>query len=129
VEDNTISKTKKARMSRKLKAILIVLFDIHGIVVAQWVPSDQVVNQHHLTEVLTKLRERVRTKRPEVWRNCSILHQANAPAHNTLPVKQVLANKNVTALKHPPYSLPATSTCSQISSQCSKEPILCWQKV
>jgi hypothetical protein len=29
----------------KFKAILIVFFDIHGIVIAEWVPSGQAVNQ------------------------------------------------------------------------------------
>jgi hypothetical protein len=30
-----------------LKAILVIFFDIHGIVMAEWVPNGQVVNQHH----------------------------------------------------------------------------------
>jgi len=38
-------KKKKARMSRsKFKAMLIVFFDIQGIVMAEWVPSGQAVN-------------------------------------------------------------------------------------
>jgi len=36
---------KKARMIRsKFKAMLIVFFDIQGIVMAEWVPSGQTVN-------------------------------------------------------------------------------------
>ena len=50
---------KKAFMSRsKFKAMLIVFFDIQGIVMAEWVPSGQTVNQQYYIEVLTKLRER-----------------------------------------------------------------------
>jgi hypothetical protein len=30
---------------------------------------------------LTKLRERVKRKRPELWRNSWILRQDNTPAH------------------------------------------------
>jgi hypothetical protein len=38
-------KKKKARMSHsKFKAMLIVFFDIQGIVKAEWVPSGQTVN-------------------------------------------------------------------------------------
>jgi hypothetical protein len=81
-----------------------VFFDIQGIVMAEWVPSGQTVNQHYYIEVLTKLRERVRRKRPELWQNGWILHQDNAPAHNALSVKQCLANKNITVIEHPPYS-------------------------
>jgi len=39
---------KKARMSRsKFKAMLIVFFDIQGIVMAEWAPSGQMVNQQY----------------------------------------------------------------------------------
>jgi len=53
-------------MSRsKFKAMLIVFFDIRGIVMAEWVSSGQTVNQQYYIEVLTKLHEHVRRKRPE----------------------------------------------------------------
>jgi len=55
---------KKARISHlRFKAMLIVFFDIQGIVMAEQVPSGQTVNQQYYTEVLTKLLERVRRKR------------------------------------------------------------------
>jgi len=96
---------QKAHISlSKFKAMLIVLFDIQGIVMAEWVPSGQTVNQQYYIEVLTKLREGVRRKRPELWRNGRILRQDNVPAQNALSVKQFLANKNITVLKHPPNS-------------------------
>jgi len=98
-------------MSRsKFMAMLIVFFNIQGIVMAEWVPSGQTVNQRYYIEVLTKLLERVRWKRPEFWRNGSILHQDNAPAHIALSVKQFLANKNISVLEHPPYS-PDLALC------------------
>ena len=95
----------------KLKAMLIVFFDIQGIEMAEWVPSGQMVNQQYYIEVLTKLHEHVRKKRPELWRNRWILHQDNAPAQNALPVKQFLATKNITVLEHPPYS-PDLAPCN-----------------
>jgi hypothetical protein len=59
---------KKAYMSRsKFKGMLIVFFDIQRILIAEWVPSGQTVNQQYYIEVLTKLRERVRRKRLEIW--------------------------------------------------------------
>jgi len=102
---------KKASMSRsKFKDVLIDFFDIQGTVMAEWVPRGQTVNQQYYIEVLTKLLERVRRKRPELWRNRWILHQDNAPAHNALSVKQFLANKNITVLEHPPNS-PDLAPC------------------
>jgi hypothetical protein len=45
-------------------------------------------------------------KRPEIWTTYSwfLLHD-NAPAHQTVVLKDFLAKDNATALHHPPYSL------------------------
>ena len=93
---------------------------------AEWVPTGQMVNQQYYIEVLTKLHERVRRKRPVLWKKGWILHQDKAPAYNALSVKQFLANKNITVLEHPPYS-PDLASCDFcfFPLQCSKEPILC----
>ena len=77
---------------------------------AEWVPSGQKVNQQYCIEVLTKLHERVRRNRPELWRNVWILHQDNAPGNNALSVKLFLANKNISMLEHPPHS-PDLAPC------------------
>ena len=57
-----------------------------------------------------KLRERVRRKWPELWRNGWILHQYNVPAHSALSVKQFLSSRNITVLEHQPYS-PDLAPC------------------
>ena len=88
---------RQRKLRLKFKAMLIVFFDIRVIVTAEWVPSGQMVNQQYYIEVLTKLCECVRRKRLELWRNRWILHQDNAPAHNALSVKKILANKKITA--------------------------------
>jgi hypothetical protein len=49
-----------------VKAMMIVFFTIRGIIMIEWVPEGQTVNQSYDLEVLTKLRERVRKKRPEL---------------------------------------------------------------
>jgi len=123
-------------MQRKLLSkfidMLIVFFDIHSIVMTEWVASVQTVNQQYYIEFLTKLRQRVRRKRPEFWGNWWILHQDNAPAHNALPVKQFLANKNTTVPEHPPYS-PDRAACEfYLSSKIkvlSKKPVFCRWKM
>ncbi|GFX37903.1 protein GVQW3 [Trichonephila clavipes] len=59
----TSPRAKKARMSKsKFKAMMIVFFDIHGIVYLHWVPEGQTINQHYYLEVLGNLRERIRKK-------------------------------------------------------------------
>ena len=59
---------KKAQQSKsKFKAMVILFFDIWGIVYVDWVPEGQTVNQVYYKGVLTNLREWVRRRRPEMW--------------------------------------------------------------
>ena len=46
---------RQRKLLSKCKAMLIVFFDIQGTVMAEWVPSGQMVNQQRYIEVLTKL--------------------------------------------------------------------------
>jgi len=103
---------KKARQRiSKFKATMIVFFDIRRIVHVDWVPEGQTVNKVYYKEVLTNLREWLRRRRPEMWKNVSwVLHQDNAPAHNTLSVKRFLTKQKITVLEHPPYS-PELASC------------------
>jgi hypothetical protein len=52
--------------SKTFTDMLIVFFHFEGIVMVEWVPSGQTVSQQYYIEVLPKLRERVRRKRPEL---------------------------------------------------------------
>jgi hypothetical protein len=45
-----------------------------------------------------------------LWKKSWILHQSNAPDHNTLTVKQFLADKCIPVLEHPAYS-PDLAPC------------------
>jgi histone-lysine N-methyltransferase SETMAR len=104
-------KMKKARHSKsKFKAMLIVFFDIKGVIFQHWVPEGRTVNQHYYKNVLQNLRERIRRKRPKLWKNGFILHQDNAPAHTALSVKQFLVEKQTAVLEHHPYS-PDLAPC------------------
>ena len=63
--------------------------DIRGLVHYEFVPTGQTVNQVYYLEVLKRLSEKVRRKRPERFANNSrILHHDNAPAHTALFVRQ-----------------------------------------
>jgi histone-lysine N-methyltransferase SETMAR len=107
----TLQDQKKTRMSKsKIKTMLVVFFNIQGIIMTQYVPPSQTVNQTYYIELLTKLRGKIRRKRLELWKNGWILHQHNAPVHNALLVWQFLAKKQVPVLHHVPYS-PDLAPC------------------
>jgi len=50
-----------------MKTILITFFDVKGIIHFEFIIQDQTVNQVHYVEILKRLRETVRPKRPEIW--------------------------------------------------------------
>jgi hypothetical protein len=43
-------------------------------------------------------------KSPELWPNDWILHHDSTQAHKALSVKQLLNQKSITGMEHPPYS-------------------------
>jgi len=59
---------KKAHMQKsKLKKIFICFFDQEGIVHREFVPPGMTVNADFYCDVLRRLRENVRRKRPQKW--------------------------------------------------------------
>jgi hypothetical protein len=61
---------KKAHKVRSnVKCMLTVFFDIQGIVHKQFAPPGQTVNGKVCCEVLKRLREDIRCKRPDKWKN------------------------------------------------------------
>jgi len=71
----------------RVKTMLLTFFDIRRIVYCEFVPTGQTVNQVCYLEVLGRLCEKVRRKRPELFANNSwILDHDNAPAHTVLSV-------------------------------------------
>jgi len=88
-----------------IKSMLICFFDQKGIVHKEFVPPGQTVNAAFYVEVLKRLWENVRRKRPDQWQNNTcLLHHYNAPAHATLLTRRFLTDNNMTVVPHPPYS-------------------------
>ena len=97
---------KKARMSRsKINVMLVVFFNWKGIVHHGFIPRDQMVNKQLYHEVLARLRDAVRRKRPELRENQTwMLHHDIAPAHASLLIRSYLAKHQTSVVPHPPYS-------------------------
>jgi glutamine synthetase len=53
-------------MKSEVKSMLIIFFDIKGIVKKKSVPADQTVNSSYYCDVLLRLRENARRLRPEL---------------------------------------------------------------
>jgi transposase len=84
--------------------MLACFFYHKGIVHYEFIAQGQTVNQQRSLEVLTRLRESVRRKRPELWPDKWILHDDKAPTPDALRVREFLSKKSITKMGHPPYS-------------------------
>jgi len=90
--------------------MMIVFFDLDGIMLAEFVPRNTTVYSEYYKGLLGRLRNDVRRKRPEKWANSFFLHRDNSPCHASLMVWQFLSNENITMCPHPPYS-PDLAPC------------------
>ena len=71
-------------------------FDIWEVIYIDWVPKGQTVSHVYYKNLLKVLYERVRLRRPDLWKNASwILPQENTLAHSALSVKRYLAKNNI----------------------------------
>ncbi|KAJ4431310.1 hypothetical protein ANN_19907 [Periplaneta americana] len=71
----------------------------------KFIPQDATVDKILYKEILGRLRNSLRRKRPELWhrKNWLLLHD-NAPAHRSILVQEELARQQVAVLPHLPYS-------------------------
>ena len=77
----------------------------------EFVPPGQTVNWNFHCEVLRRVRENVRHKWPEIWKNGDwLLHHDNALVHTLLVVWEFLTKNNMTTVPHPVYS-PHPAPC------------------
>ncbi|UYV75591.1 hypothetical protein LAZ67_13000681 [Cordylochernes scorpioides] len=101
---------KKARMSKlRIKTMIIVFFDIRGIVHCEFVPQGQTVNSAFYLEVLRRLKRRIARVRTDIKHTVK-LHHDNATSHTAFMITNFLARSNTSVIPHPPYS-PDLAPC------------------
>ena len=94
-----------------IKSMLIIFFDCEGVVHYEFAPRGQTINTEYYVEVLKKLCDAVRRKRPRFWSSGNWLpHHDNAPAHLSNLVQQFLAKHKIVQLRQPPHS-PKIAPC------------------
>ena len=102
----TSPRPKKARqVKNNVKSMIITFFDVKVIVHKEFVPTGQNVNSGFYCDVLRRLRENVRRRRPELCREQTwLLHRDSAPSHTSVVTQQFLAKNKMAVIPHPPYS-------------------------
>ncbi|UYV84244.1 hypothetical protein LAZ67_X001650 [Cordylochernes scorpioides] len=106
------TKTEKAGQVRSnVKVLLTVFFDCRGVVHHEFLPQGRTVNKEYYLQVLRNLREAIRQKRSDLWKDKNwLLHHDNALAHTSLLVRDFLAKNNTLIMPQPPYS-PDLAPC------------------
>ena len=105
---------KKARQScSATKSMLIVFYDIRGIVHHEFAPEGQTVNTKFYCNILRCLREDIWRKWPELWRVGNwLLHSDNTPSHRALVTCEFITRNIIITLPHPPYQIWPLATSS-----------------
>ncbi|GFW82211.1 mariner mos1 transposase [Trichonephila clavipes] len=92
---------KKARMSKScIKTMIIVFFDIRGIVHCEFVPQGQTVNSAFYLEVLRRLKCRIARVTADI-KDTVKLHHDNATSHTAFIITNFLVQSNSPVISHP----------------------------
>jgi hypothetical protein len=94
----TVSSPRPKIPTVKIKSQNVFLtFYVRGYVHYGFVPNGQIIDQVYYLEVLEKMRENVRRKRPERFGyNSWTMKHDNAPGHTSLSVRALLVSKQIT---------------------------------
>ena len=119
VKNVAANKKKACQVRSHVKVMLTVFFDSMGVVNHEFLPQGRTVNKEYYLEVTQRLREAVRKKRPDAWRENRWMLHDNAPSHSSYLVRDFLAKHATTVLPQPPYSpdLAPADFCFQSSNQ------------
>jgi hypothetical protein len=87
--------------------MLIIFFDIKGIVNKESVLAGQTVNSAYYCDVLRPLSENLRRLRPELWQQKNwLLDHDNTPSHTSFFTREFLTKNNMTVILHSPDLAP-----------------------
>jgi histone-lysine N-methyltransferase SETMAR len=91
-----------SRSTKKFKVMLTVFWDPHGVLLAHFQTS---VNSASYCEVLLKLQDTIRRKRPGQLTRGVLLHHDNARPHTARATQGRIQELQWELLEHPPHSL------------------------
>ena len=108
----------KARRQRSVrKSMLTVFMDKKGVVLAEFLPPGTTVDTDHYLEVLQRLKENIRQKRPQLWGRVGrgrtrpfLLHHNNASSHTSNRTIAFIGESNIEMVAHTPNS-PDLAPC------------------
>ena len=86
------------------KVMASVFWDAEGILFIDYLEKGKTITGEYYSNLLTRLDEKIREKRPGLQKKKIIFHQDNAPAHKSVLAMGKLRDLHYELLEHPPYS-------------------------
>ncbi len=111
-----VIRPQKALRNRSVKKVMItVFFYCRGVILAEFKDPKDKICQETYCETLKVLRDKIRRKRPELWRGGRgnsryLIHHDNAPPHTSVLTLAFLGEHDMEMVAHPPYS-PDLAPC------------------
>ena len=104
--NGSVQKARKVRLN--VNGLFTVFFDFNDVVDRKVLPQVRTVNKEYYLEMRRRLQETIYQLGKELWKNRSwILHNANALAHISILVREVLT-KNKTVIMPPKHCIHPT---------------------
>lgn len=99
------SAPKRVRVQKSAKKVLASVFwDAKGILMIDYLQTGKTINSNYYCNLLEKLDEKIREKRPGLQKKKIIYHHDNAPAHSAQKTIAKISDLKYEILQHPPYS-------------------------
>lgn len=86
------------------KVMASVFWDSKGVIFVDYLPKGETINSGYYCNLLRKLREEIKEKRPGMLRKRILFHQDNARVHTSAETMAVIHECGYELLPHPPYS-------------------------
>jgi histone-lysine N-methyltransferase SETMAR len=97
---------KRARQVRSNVKVMLTVFFFYsdGVAHHEFLPQGKTETKEYYVEVMKRLHEVIRKKRPDAWRsNRWMLHADNVPVHTSLLIRHFLVKLETTVIPQPPY--------------------------
>jgi len=103
--DAGCSVSKKTRSVPSAGKVMALLFwDAEGILFIDYIEKGKTLTREYYSNLLTRLDEKIREKKPGLQKKKIIFHQDNVPAHKSVLAMGKLRDLHYELLEHPPYS-------------------------
>ncbi len=102
---------KALRIPGNKKTMLTLFCDAKGMILMDWLEPKDKIDSARYIQTLSKLKENLCQKRPELWKDRKfLLHQDNASPHTSFETMRKINKWGLQLLPHPPNS-PDMAPC------------------